>query len=187
MLDIRAIRERPEFFREELAKVGYGADELGALLAADERRRRLIHDVERRRAERAKGSREIGKIADASARAAAVAEMKRAGEELAQLEKELAGAEAEFERLSLEVPNVPHPAVPIGRDERDNRVVSTVGDEPQFDFTPRPHWEIGPELGVIDFERGVKISGSRFYVLMDAGARLQRRCRKCPTKARPHA
>lgn len=83
MLDIRAIRERPEFFRDELAKVGYGAEDLGALLAADERRRRLIHDVERRRAERAKGSREISKIADASARAGAVAEMKRAGEELA--------------------------------------------------------------------------------------------------------
>ena len=115
MLDIRAIRERPEFFREELAKVGYGADELGALLSADERRRRLIHDVERRRAERAKGSREIGNIADASARAAAVAEMKRAGEELAQLEKELAAAEAEFERLMLELPNLPHPSVPVGK------------------------------------------------------------------------
>jgi len=174
MLDIRAIRERPEFFRDELAKVGYRAEELAVLLAADERRRRLIHDVERRRAERAKGSREIGKIADVAARAAAVAEMKRAGEELGRLEKELSEAEAEFERLSLEVPNLPHPAVPIGRDERDNRVVSTIGDEPRFDFTPRPHWEIGPELGVLDFERGVKISGSRFYVLMDAGARLQR-------------
>ena len=79
MLDIRAIRERPEFFRDELAKVGYGAEDLSALLASDERRRRLIHDVERRRAERAKGSREIGKIADASVRTAAVVEMKRQG------------------------------------------------------------------------------------------------------------
>ncbi len=174
MLDIRAIRERPDFFRGELAKVGYGAEELRSLLAADERRRRLIHDVERRRAERAKGSREIGKIEDAAARAAAVAEMKRAGEELGRLEKELAEVESAFEQLSLEVPNVPHPAVPVGRDERDNRVVRTEGDEPRFDFTPRPHWEIGPELGVLDFERGVKISGSRFYVLMDGGARLQR-------------
>jgi seryl-tRNA synthetase len=174
MLDIRAIRERPEFFRAELAKVGYGAEELAALLAADERRRRLIHDVERRRADRSKGSREIGKIADAAERAAAVAEMKQAGEELGRLEKELAESEAAFEQLSLEVPNVPHPAVPVGRDERDNRVLRTVGEELQMGFTPRPHWEIGPELGVLDFERGVKISGSRFYVLMEAGARLQR-------------
>ena len=174
MLDIRAIRERPEFFGAELAKVGYGAEELAALLAADERRRRLIHDVERRRADRSKGSREIGKIADAAERAAAVAEMKQAGEELGRLEKELAESEAAFEQLSLEVPNVPHPAVPVGRDERDNRVLRTVGEELQVGFTPRPHWEIGPELGVLDFERGVKISGSRFYVLMEAGARLQR-------------
>ncbi|MET0153003.1 MAG: serine--tRNA ligase [Candidatus Binatia bacterium] len=174
MLDIRAIRERPDFFRSELAKVGYGAEELGALLAADERRRRLIHDVERRRAERAKGSREIAKIEDAAARATAVAEMKRAGEDLGRVEKELAEAESGFERLLLEVPNLPHPAVPVGRDERDNRVVRTEGDEPRRDFTPRPHWEIGPELGVLDFERGVKISGSRFYILLDAGARLQR-------------
>ncbi len=174
MLDIRAIRERTEFFRSELAKVGYGAEELRALLDADERRRRLIHDVERRRAERAKGSREIGRTGDAAARAAAVAEMKRAGEELGRLEKELAEAESVFERLLLEVPNVPHPAVPIGRDERDNRVVRTEGEDPPRGFTPRPHWEIGPELGVLDFERGVKIAGSRFYVLLGAGARLQR-------------
>jgi seryl-tRNA synthetase len=174
MLDIRAIRERPDFFGNELAKVGYGAEDLARLLHADEHRRRLIHDVERRRAERAKGSREIGRIEDSAARAAAVSEMKRAGEELGRLEKELAEAESAFERLLLEVPNLPHPAVPIGRDERDNRVVRTEGDEPPRRFTPRPHWEIGPELGVLDFERGVKISGSRFYVLLDAGARLQR-------------
>jgi seryl-tRNA synthetase len=174
MVDIRAIREQPDFFRAELAKVGYSSSELDRLLAADEARRRLIHEVERRRAERSKGSREIATIQDAAVRANAVAELKRAGEELAALEKELAEAEASFERLLLEVPNPPHPAVPLGGDERDNVVVRTVGDEPRFDFAPRPHWEVGADLGVIDFERGVKISGSRFYVLLGAGARLQR-------------
>ena len=175
MLDIRAIRERPDFFQAELAKVGYGENELKALLAADEERRRLIHEVERRRAERAKGSREIGRsMHDPAERARAVAEMKQAGEALARLERELAAAEAAFERLMLEVPNLPHPAVPPGRDERDNVVVRTVGEEPRFEFTARPHWEIGVELGILDFERGVKISGSRFYVLTGAGARLQR-------------
>jgi seryl-tRNA synthetase len=175
MLDIRAIRERPDFFQAELAKVGYGESELKALLAADEERRRLIHEVERRRAERAKGSREIGRsMHDPAERARAVAEMKQAGEALAGLERELAAAEAAFERLMLEVPNLPHPAVPPGRDERDNVVVRTVGEEPRFEFIPRPHWEIGVELGILDFERGVKISGSRFYVLTGAGARLQR-------------
>ena len=174
MVDIRAIRERPDFFRAELAKVGYSSEELDRLLAADEERRRLIHEVESRRAERAKRSREIASIKDPSARATAVAEVKRAGEELALLEKGLAEAEASFERLMLEVPNLPHPSVPVGRDERDNVVVRTVGDEPKLDFRPRPHWEIGPELGILDFERGVKVSGSRFYVLLGAGARLQR-------------
>src|SRR5438552_3308000 len=175
MLDIRAIRERPDFFQAELAKVGYTESELKALLAADEERRRLIHEVERRRAERAKGSREIGRsMHDPAERARAVAEMKQAGEALAGLERELAAAEAAFERLMLEVPNLPHPAVPPGRDERDNVVVRTVGEEPRFEFTARPHWEIGVELGILDFERGVKISGSRFYVLSGAGARLQR-------------
>jgi seryl-tRNA synthetase len=174
LIDIRAIRERPDFFRAELAKVGYPSSDLERLLAADEERRRLIHDVESRRAERAKSSREIGKIQDPSARASAIAEVKRAGEELDRREKALAEAEAEFERLMLEVPNPPDPAVPVGRDERDNVVVRTIGDEPKFEFTPRPHWEIGLDLGILDFERGVKVSGSRFYMLLGAGARLQR-------------
>jgi seryl-tRNA synthetase len=174
MLDIRAIRERPDFYRGELAKVGYGASDLERLLAADEERRRLIRDVEKRRAERSKGSREIARSQDPTERASAVAEMKRAGEELARLETALAEAEAAFERLLLEVPNLPHPSVPLGRDERDNVVVRTVGEEPRFDFAPRPHWDLGPELGILDFERGVKISGSRFYVLLGAGARLER-------------
>ena len=100
--------------------------------------------------------------------------MKRAGEELGQLETALTDADSSFERLLLEVPNLPHPATPLGRDERDNVVVRTVGEEPRFDFVPRPHWDLGPELSILDFERGVKISGSRFYVLFGAGARLQR-------------
>jgi seryl-tRNA synthetase len=174
MLDIRAIRERPDFYRGELAKVGYGASDLERLLAADEERRRLIRDVEARRAARSKGSREIARSQDPAERASAVAEMKRAGEELGRLEAALSEAEASFECLLLEVPNLPHPSVPLGRDERDNVVVRTVGEEPRFDFAPRPHWELGPELAILDFERGVKISGSRFYVLLGAGARLER-------------
>ncbi|MBI2962850.1 MAG: serine--tRNA ligase [Deltaproteobacteria bacterium] len=174
MLDIRAIRERPDFFRAELAKVGYASAELDALLAADGARRALIHEVERRRAERSRGSREIGRLADPAERHRAVAEMKRGGEDLARLEQELAAAEAGFVARLLEVPNLPHPAAPVGRDESDNVVVRTVGAEQRFETAPRPHWEIGPELGVLDFERGVKISGSRFYVLRGAGARLQR-------------
>jgi seryl-tRNA synthetase len=139
MLDIRTIRERPDFYRGELAKVGYGASELEGLLAADEERRRLIREVETRRAERSKGSREVGRIQDPAKRASAVAEMKRAGEELGQFETALTDADSSFERLLLEVPNLPHPATPLGCDDRDNVVVRTVGEEPRFDFVPRPH------------------------------------------------
>lgn len=157
MLDIRAIRERPDLFRQELAKVGYSAEELERLLAADEARRKLRHEVESRRADRGKGSREISKIQDPEARKHAVEEMKRAGEELVRFEKDLTAADAAFEELMLEVPNVPHPAVPVGADDRENVVVRTIGDEPRFDFEPRPHWDVGPELGILDFERGVKV------------------------------
>ena len=174
MLDIKKIRENPDGVRAELAKVGFGSAELDQLLAADERRRKLIHEVERLRAERTKGSREVGKIADAKEREQAVAAMKKMGEELGRFESELAIAESEFDARMLEVPNLPHPAVPPGADERENRVVRTVGEPPRFDFTPKPHWELGPALGILDFERGTKISGSRFYVLRGAGARLQR-------------
>ncbi|MEA2624745.1 MAG: seryl-tRNA synthetase [Candidatus Binatota bacterium] len=173
MLDIRAIRERPDFYRAELAKVGYSSAELDGLLGADERRRALIHQVEAMRAERTKRSREIARLEPAE-RGLAVEQVKRQGEELARLERELAAAEAEFEALLLEVPNVPHPAVPVGTDDRDNVVVRTVGEPRSLGFVARPHWELGPELGIIDFERGVKVSGSRFYVLRGAGARLER-------------
>ena len=174
MLDIRKIRENPEGVRAELAKVGYGSAELDALLAADERRRKLLHEVERLRAERTKGSKEIGRITDPAERARAVESMKGMGEELARAERELAVAESEFEVRMLEVPNLPHPAVPVGADERENRVVLTVGEPGNLDFEPKPHWELGPALGIIDFERGTKVSGSRFYILRGAGARLQR-------------
>jgi seryl-tRNA synthetase len=174
MLDLRAIREQPEFFRAELAKVGYPSEQLDRLLAADERRRRLLREVEERRARRAKGSKEIARIESPEIRAASVAEMRRLGEELSALERELAAAEEEVQGLLLEVPNLPHPAVPLGVDERDNVVVRTEGELPQPGFDPKPHWELGPALGILDFDRGVKISGSRFYVLWGDGARLQR-------------
>jgi seryl-tRNA synthetase len=87
---------------------------------------------------------------------------------------QLAEAERAFEDAMLELPNIPHPSVPVGPDESANVVVRVVGEERRFDFEPRPHWEIGAELGLIDFERGVKVSGSRFYILTGAGAKLQR-------------
>jgi seryl-tRNA synthetase len=173
MLDIRLLRERPDEVKRELSKVGVAPSQVDEVLAADTRRRRLITEVEGLRARRADTSRQVGAL-PSDQRQGVVAEMRAVGERIAALEKEVAQAEAAFDGAMLELPNIPHPAVPVGPDESANIVVRVVGDEPEMGFAPRPHWEIGEDLGLIDFARGVKISGSRFYVLTGLGARLQR-------------
>jgi len=173
MLDIRLIRERTDFVKAELAKVGFDAAAVDAVLAADVRRRAAIQEVESLRGHRAEVSRTIGKQ-DPAARQQLVQDMRAVGDRITSLEQELARIEAEFERQMLEVPNLPDPTVPVGADDHDNTVVRTEGEPRQFSFTPQPHWELGPQLDILDFDRGVKISGSRFYVLKGAGARLQR-------------
>src|SRR5207245_3065870 len=104
----------------------------------------------------------------------AIAAQRRLGERIAAAEEAAAAAEADFERRMRAVPNLPHPDVPVGPDESANVVVRSVGEPRRLDFPALPHWDLGPQLGIIDFERGVKVSGSRFYVLRGAGARLQR-------------
>ena len=96
------------------------------------------------------------------------------GNRIKALDEQLKAIEDELNDLLLRVPNIPHPSVLIGKDENDNVVVRSLGEARKFDFSPRPHWELGESLGIIDFERGVKLSGSRFYVLKGLGARLQR-------------
>jgi seryl-tRNA synthetase len=173
MLDIRLIRERPDFVKAELTKVGFEAAGIDELLAADAGRRALIQEVESLRAHRAQVSKTIGKQAPEE-REKIVGEMRALGDRVGALEKDLATAEADFERRMLEIPNLPAAGVPVGADESGNEVVRSEGEPREFGFTPLPHWELGPRLGVLDFERGVKIAGSRFYVLTGAGARLQR-------------
>ena len=173
MLDIRRIRDQPDETRTALETVGFGPAEFDSLVACDGERRRLIHEVEDLRVERGRRSKEIRTL-EGDARAAAIAEGKATGARLAALEKDLGLAEDAFRARMLEVPNLPHPEVPVGDDEAANVVVRTIGEIPKMSFEPRPHWEIGPALGIIDFERGVKVSGSRFYMLRGAGARMQR-------------
>jgi seryl-tRNA synthetase len=174
MLDIKLIREQPDNIKGELEKVGFPAQEIDALLELDGRRRAKIHETETLKAQRSARSQEIRKITDPAQREAAVAEMREVGNRIALLEKDVSALEEQFQQRLLEIPNLPHPRVPVGQDDRDNVIVRTVGELPSFAFTPRPHWELGEQLGILDFERGVKISGSRFYVLRGAGARLQR-------------
>ncbi|HEX5689383.1 MAG TPA: serine--tRNA ligase, partial [Roseiflexaceae bacterium] len=102
------------------------------------------------------------------------AEMRGVGDQIAEMDREVAAVEAEFTNQMLMLPNLPHPDAPDGTSEHDNIVVRTEGQPREFDFTPKPHWELGEQLGVIDFERGVKLSGTRFFVLKGTAARLQR-------------
>lgn len=173
MLDIRIIRETPDEVKAALATVGVEASEVDDVLALDEKRRSLIGEVEKLRNERATASKRIGKMSPEE-REPLVAEMRALGDKIAELEKDMATAEEAFESAMLQLPNIPHPDVPVGPDESDNVVVREVGDEAIFDFEPQPHWDLGEKLGIIDFERGVKVSGSRFYILCGQGARLQR-------------
>ncbi|MCX8071422.1 MAG: serine--tRNA ligase [Candidatus Binatia bacterium] len=173
MLDLRLIRERTDWVKTELSKVGCPPEDVDAVISADTRRRTLLQRVEALRARRSELSRAIPKLS-AEQQELRKAEVRALGSELAQLESELEKAERELEEKLLLLPNIPDPSVPVGRDERDNQIVRVGGEPPQYSFTPRPHWELGPALGIIDFERGVKISGSRFYVLQGWGARLQR-------------
>src|SRR2546428_2738571 len=174
MLDIRLIRAEPERVKAELAKVGFPAADLDALLEADRRRREALHALETLRAEGTTAWKALRALKAPADRERAIAAQRRVGERIAAAEETAAAAEADFERRRLEVQSLPHPDVPVGPDESANVIVRTVGEPRRFDFPALAHWDLGPQLGVIDFERGVKISGSRFYVLRGAGARLQR-------------
>ena len=174
MLDIKLIRDNPEEVKERLATVGVPGIDVDALLNSDRVRRARISEVEALRAERTKRSKDIRKIADPTERDTAVRSMRVLGERVSQLEKQLSQEEEDFQQRLLELPNLPHPDVPVGQDENENVVIRTEDKPPAFAFSPRPHWELGEALGIIDFERGVKISGSRFYILKGLGARLQR-------------
>ncbi len=175
MLDINLIRKEPDTVRRALEQRGETTTAVEHLLDLDARRRNILGRSEQLRALRNQVSKEIGRMTDEAAREAKKTEMRRVGDEIAALEAELRDVEAELDARLAELPNIPDPRAPLGASEADNVVVRKVeGTLPKPDFTPLPHWEIGPRLGVIDFERGVKLSGTRFYVLNHWGARLQR-------------
>src|SRR5208282_4643146 len=194
MLDIKLIRERPDFVKGELAKRGIDPAEVDRLLEVDQKRRKLQGELDQIRADRKRRAREVGKLAPEE-RAAEITKIRaeEADEEklnelltdiavtenisnpLLILGAELGLAEKTVEELALTLPNLPRPYVVVGASETDNRVIKTEGTPLEFTaFKPIPHWELGEKLGIIDFDRGVKLSGTRFYVLSGAGARLQR-------------
>ena len=171
MLSLQFIRENPDQVREALQKRQF-SEPIDGVLALDERRRSLLAEVETLRARRNEVSKQIGKMDEKPPQL--IEEVRQIGGRIKTLDEQLKAIEEQLNDLLLRLPNIPHPSVPVGRDERDNVVVRSWGEARKFDFSPRPHWELGESLGIIDFERGVKLSGSRFYVLQRLGARLQR-------------
>ncbi|MCB9139585.1 MAG: serine--tRNA ligase [Caldilineaceae bacterium] len=177
MLDIRWMREHREELAEAMAKLNAVDAPWERALDLDEERRTLLTEVEALRMERNTGSKEIGRLFQAGETEEANVLKARMGEVrdvISVLEERLNEVEAEYENAMLRIPNPPEPDVPVAPDEGGNVVIKEWGEKPSFDFTPEPHWDLGERLDVIDFERGVKISGSRFYLLKGAGARLQR-------------
>jgi seryl-tRNA synthetase len=174
MLDIARIREQPEQIKDALLSRNEDPTQVDAILALDAQWRELLTEVETLRAERNRVSKEIGRLKDEVERERLIAEMRQVGDRISTLEEELRQVESDLNAAMLAMPNLPHASVPIGPDETHNVVLREWGEPRKFDFEPVPHWDLGPELGILDFERGVKLSGSRFYILRGAGARLQR-------------
>jgi len=174
MLDINLIRDNPDLVRTALKNRQMDASTIDDILRLDERRRQLLTEVEKLKAERNMVSKEISKLKDAAEREKKIAAMREVGDRIAALDREVAGVDEELTSLTSALPNIPDERTPVGTSEDDNVILRAVGELPEFDFEPKAHWDLGPALGVIDFERGAKITGSRFYVLSGAGARLQR-------------
>jgi seryl-tRNA synthetase len=173
MLSLQFIRENPDVVREAVAHRHMTAP-IDDILQLDGLRRRLLIEVEGLKAERNQAGKRIGATKDAGERQRLIDEMRGVSERIDALEKDLRQTEERLNALLLEVPNIPRPDVPLGEGEEDNVVLRQWGKPRDYGFTPLPHWDLGERLRIIDFERGVKLSGSRFYVLKGAGARLQR-------------
>ncbi len=171
MLDLKYIREHPDEVKEGLAKLNTTAP-IDEILSLDKRWRALLGEVQNLQHKRKITSKQIGQMEEKAP--ALIEEMRGVSERIRSQEEGLQKVEEELGRLLLEVPNMPHPSVPVGKDESENILIRQEGEPREFDFEPLPHWDLGPTLGIIDFERGVKLSGTRFYVLQGLGARLQR-------------
>jgi seryl-tRNA synthetase len=164
VLDLKFIRENSELVLKAMADRQTQAP-VAEILELDGERRRQVTRLDELRRQRKELARQ---------REEAAAEGRRLRDEIKSQEETLRRLDSQLNDLLLRVPNIPDPLVPVGQDEKDNVVLRHWGDMPTFAFKPAPHWELGEQLGIIDFERGAKLSGSRFYVLSGAGARLQR-------------
>ena len=176
MLDARFVRENIEAV-DAAMKSRNGSWDKEGFSRLDEERRSLITQIEQLQAERNASSKKIGELMKAGEKEAAEAakeSVRGINEQIDELEGKRAQAEADLNYLLMTIPNIPSDTTPFGLSEEDNPEVRRWGEPTTFDFTPQAHWDLGPALGIIDFERGVKLSHSRFVVLAGEGARLER-------------
>jgi len=174
VLDIKLIREQPEYVKQQLARFAFDPTLVDQVLSFDEARRRQVRTVEELKARRNSVSKAISKMSDPAERATHIAEMRTVGDEISALDRDLAQIEEGQRAVMLEIRNMPHPDVPDGRDDSENPVIYQEGEERTLPFPAKPHWELAERLGIINFEQGIKLAGSRFYVMRGMGARLQR-------------
>jgi seryl-tRNA synthetase len=176
MLDPAFVRDHQEEVKRGLERRGLSLDrELEQLAALENRRKRLIPELEGLKREQNAAAEEVARAKRQGQDASAIFEANRQrAQQVRQLSIEVDQLESQRSSLLMSLPNIPHASVPHGKSEADNVVVRTWGEPAQFDFEPRAHWDLGPALGIIDFERATRMSGSRFSVLMGAGARLSR-------------
>jgi len=174
MYDLNFFRTNLQHIRDRLALRGYSLD-IGAFDELDSSRRRLLSEVERLRAERNQASAAIAKLKKAGEDTTQQQQhVRELGEQIARLEEEAAALETKFRDFLARVPNLPHESVPAGKDERDNVEIRRWGEPRQFSFTPKAHWDLGPALGILDLERAAKVTGARFAVYWGLGAALER-------------
>jgi seryl-tRNA synthetase len=174
MIDINLIREQPDLVRQSQHDRQESTAAVDEVLQFDEQRRELIQEVETLKAERNQVTKEIARMKDPVQKQAKIDSMRTVADRISQLDSSLREVENELRDVMVTIPNIPDTRTPFGLGEEDNLMLRQVGEIPELDFEPKPHWELGPDLGIINFEQGVKITGSRFYVLSGAGARLQR-------------
>ena len=174
MLELPFVRENLEQVRRKMRERGL-PDALDNFEELDLKRRRLLGEVERRRAHRNKTSQQIAHLKKQKQDASSlIDEMKSLGEEIKEIDEKVREAEGQVREILLRIPNLPHASVPVGSGAHENQEVSRWGEPPKFDFKPKPHWELGTALGILDFERAAKITGARFAIYRDTGARLER-------------
>lgn len=173
MLDAKYIRENLEFVEERLKTRGESVN-LSVFREHDCRRRELLQEGEKLKALRNSVSEEISRIKDKAQAQGRIVEMREVSQNIKAIDEKLREVEEILDSYLLTIPNVPHDTTPVGTSEADNVQVKRWGDIPGFAFQPKPHWELGEALGILDFERGARLTGARFTLYKGAGARLER-------------